>query len=111
MLRLDAGLQDSGHIPSAAHYYIVLQRWVSVQRCIVVPNHCFPPSESGSTWQEDVIGLSVTHPTWARTRPDDDSDKHVGWQFKVHAQTASFGSLICTGARRNLAACATHPGS
>jgi len=31
----------------------------------------------------DVIGLSVVHPTWARSRPDDENDLHCGWQFKV----------------------------
>lgn len=28
---------------------------------------------------EDVIGLSVVHPTWRRTRPD--QDEHSGWTF------------------------------
>lgn len=30
---------------------------------------------------EDTIGLSVTHPTWQRTKPDDPSDEHTGWTF------------------------------
>ena len=30
---------------------------------------------------QDVIGLSVTHPTWQRTRPDDPKDEHTGWTF------------------------------
>lgn len=30
---------------------------------------------------QDVVGLSVTHPTWQRTRPDSESDKHTGWAF------------------------------
>ncbi len=30
---------------------------------------------------EDAIGLSVTHPTWQRTKPDDPSDEHTGWTF------------------------------
>lgn len=30
---------------------------------------------------EDVIGLSVTHPTWQRTKPNDPEDKHAGWTF------------------------------
>ena len=30
---------------------------------------------------QDVIGLSVTHPTWQRTRPDDPKDEHTGWVF------------------------------
>lgn len=28
---------------------------------------------------EDVVGLSVVHPTWKRTRPD--KDEHFGWAF------------------------------
>ena len=30
---------------------------------------------------EDVIGLSATHPTWQRTRPNDPKDEHWGWTF------------------------------
>ena len=30
---------------------------------------------------QDVIGLSVVHPTWQRTRPDDPEDLHNGWTF------------------------------
>lgn len=30
---------------------------------------------------EDAIGVSVTHPTWKRTRPDSPSDQHAGWFF------------------------------
>lgn len=30
---------------------------------------------------QDVIGLSVTHPTWQRSRPDNEADKHTGWAF------------------------------
>jgi hypothetical protein len=29
-----------------------------------------------------MIGHSVTHYTWQRTRPDDESDKHCGWVFR-----------------------------
>ena len=32
----------------------------------IVPNH---------------VGLSVVHPTWQRTRPDDADDEHCGWAF------------------------------
>jgi len=31
---------------------------------------------------EDVIGYSVVHPTWGRTRPDDPNDEHCGWHFR-----------------------------
>ena len=27
---------------------------------------------------QDAIDLSVTHPTWQRTRPDDPNDEHTG---------------------------------
>lgn len=30
---------------------------------------------------EDVIGLSIVHPTWQRTRPEDPEDGHNGWAF------------------------------
>jgi len=30
---------------------------------------------------QNVISISVTHPTWQRTRPDDEEDKHCGWVF------------------------------
>lgn len=29
---------------------------------------------------QDAIGLSVTHSTWQRTKPDTD-DEHCGWAF------------------------------
>lgn len=29
----------------------------------------------------DVIGLSVVHPTFQKTRPDNPDDKHYGWTF------------------------------
>ena len=31
---------------------------------------------------ENAIGLSVAHPTWQRTRPDDPQDEHAGWVFR-----------------------------
>ena len=30
---------------------------------------------------ENVIGMTVVHPTWRRTRPDDENDTHCGWVF------------------------------
>jgi len=30
----------------------------------------------------DAIGHSIVHPTWARTRPDDQDDMHCGWHFR-----------------------------
>lgn len=31
---------------------------------------------------DHVISHSVVHPTWSKTKPDDDEDKHHGWVFK-----------------------------
>jgi len=30
---------------------------------------------------EDVIGMTVVHPTWQRTRPNIEDDTHTGWVF------------------------------
>lgn len=48
-------------------------------RCIV---SCLSACCGGaSQGLQDVIGMSVTHPTWQRTRPDSEDDKHAGWAF------------------------------
>lgn len=49
---------------------------------------------------EDVIGLSVVHPTWQRTRPDQDA--HTGWAFRAPTDPpvsgpTGFGSFDCEG--------------
>jgi glutathionyl-hydroquinone reductase len=31
----------------------------------------------------DHVGVSVTHPSFARTRPEDPDDTHVGWMFRA----------------------------
>jgi putative glutathione S-transferase len=31
---------------------------------------------------EDIISYSQVHPTWNRTKPDDDEDKHTGWVYR-----------------------------
>jgi len=31
---------------------------------------------------QDVIGVSVVHPIFHKTKPDDETDKHEGWTFK-----------------------------
>ncbi|GFR42957.1 hypothetical protein Agub_g3954, partial [Astrephomene gubernaculifera] len=51
---------------------------------------------------EDAIGLSVTHPTWQRTRPDDPRDEHTGWVFRSPgdpplASSTGHGSFGCEG--------------
>eukprot|EP00882_Tetradesmus_deserticola_P020819 GHRQ01022502.1.p1 GENE.GHRQ01022502.1~~GHRQ01022502.1.p1 ORF type:complete len:370 (+),score=125.81 GHRQ01022502.1:119-1228(+) len=49
---------------------------------------------------QDVIGVSVTHPTWQRTRPDSPDDKHTGWAFVSPddpplTSSTSHGSFSC----------------
>ena len=34
---------------------------------------------------DHVIGLSATHPTWQKTRPDDSEDTHWGWTFATES--------------------------
>ncbi|KAG2440210.1 hypothetical protein HXX76_004322 [Chlamydomonas incerta] len=51
---------------------------------------------------EHVIGVSVTHPTFQRTRPNDHEDTHCGWVFAKPtdpplAATNGKGSFPCTG--------------
>ncbi|KAG3076308.1 hypothetical protein PC121_g7798 [Phytophthora cactorum] len=36
---------------------------------------------------DDIIGLSVVHPVFQRTRPDDENDAHCGWAFADPATT------------------------
>ncbi|KAK9823109.1 hypothetical protein WJX72_000330 [[Myrmecia] bisecta] len=67
-------IKPGGRFPPEAnryHLYIAYGcPWAS--RCLAVRN---------MKGLEDVIGLSVTHPTWQRTRPDDPEDTHTGWTF------------------------------
>ena len=51
---------------------------------------------------QDVVGLSVTHPTWQRTRPDDPEDRHSGWAFfrpddPPVSNAEGHGSFPCDG--------------
>lgn len=51
---------------------------------------------------EESIGLSVTHPTWQRTRPDSPDDTHAGWTFASPGDTpftpvSGHGSVDCAG--------------
>lgn len=47
-----------------------------------------------------MVGLSVTHPTWQRTRPDQDG--HTGWAFASPgdpplSSSTGHGSFPCDG--------------
>ena len=59
--------------PEAGRYHLYIQ-WACpwANRCAMVRK---------MKGLENVIGMTVVHPTWARTRPDDEKDTHCGWQF------------------------------
>mmetsp|Transcript_20672 Transcript_20672/g.62294 ORF Transcript_20672/g.62294 Transcript_20672/m.62294 type:complete len:388 (-) Transcript_20672:402-1565(-) len=47
---------------------------------------------------EDAIDVSITHPTWKKTKPDDPEDTHNGWAFadpsdKPFSSPTGFGSF------------------
>ncbi|KAG2483117.1 hypothetical protein HYH03_018007 [Edaphochlamys debaryana] len=51
---------------------------------------------------DHAIGVSVTHPTWQRTRPEDDKDEHTGWAFRAPtdpplSSSTGHGSFGCEG--------------
>lgn len=52
---------------------------------------------------DKVIGVSIVHPTWARSRPNDPDDDHKGWQFKAPgdppvSSATGYGSFECDDA-------------
>ena len=52
---------------------------------------------------DDIISVSIVHPTWTKTRPEDPTDSHCGWQFKSPgdkpvSNTAGFGCFDCDDA-------------
>ena len=42
-----------------------------------------------------AVGVSIVHPTWQRTRPNDPEDMHTGWVFNTGAlpSAGGFGSI------------------
>ena len=46
---------------------------------------------------EKIIGLSVVHPTWQKTKPEDPNDPHNGWTFAtkddIFSSPAGYGSF------------------
>ncbi len=52
---------------------------------------------------DHVISHSVVHPTWGKTKPDDDDDKHYGWVYKKPgdapmSNSLGYGSFDCDDA-------------
>lgn len=51
---------------------------------------------------QESIGVSVVHPTWQKTNPDDPEDDHKGWVFRKPTDpplknTKGYGSIPCDG--------------
>ena len=51
---------------------------------------------------EKVIGVSVVHPTWQKTKPSNLEDGHTGWVFRAEndpslSTSTGYGSFPCTG--------------
>jgi len=62
------------------HLYVSLAcPWA--HRCLMVLSMKGLWSSSSLTETAPVVGVSVVHPTWARTRESDENDLHRGWQF------------------------------
>lgn len=78
--------------PEAGRYHLYVSLacpWAS--RCVAVLH---------MKGLQDVIGLSVTHPTWRPTRPG--QDEHCGWAFAAPedpplASSTGYGSFPCDG--------------
>ena len=64
---------DSEFQPENDRYHLIIS-WACpwAHRCAMVRHM------KGLT---KAIGLSVVHPTWAKTKPDNPNDNHFGWPF------------------------------
>uniref|UniRef100_A0A6B2LAT6 Uncharacterized protein n=1 Tax=Arcella intermedia TaxID=1963864 RepID=A0A6B2LAT6_9EUKA len=51
---------------------------------------------------EGVIGVSIAHPVWGRTKPEDPKDQHIGWFLRGDEEPVQSalgrGSFLCKGA-------------
>eukprot|EP01006_Ploeotia_vitrea_P054628 TRINITY_DN67909_c4_g3_i1.p1 TRINITY_DN67909_c4_g3~~TRINITY_DN67909_c4_g3_i1.p1 ORF type:complete len:366 (-),score=19.28 TRINITY_DN67909_c4_g3_i1:177-1223(-) len=98
------------------------KRTASTYREIIAPGAKFPPANdryhlyisAACPWAnrcsamlflkglDKVVGLSICHPTWQRTRPDDNEDTHTGWVFANPddpplKSVGGHGSFDCSG--------------
>lgn len=51
---------------------------------------------------QEMIGVSIVHPVWQRTKSDDPDDKHAGWVFRNTTDepvvpVSGYGSIACDG--------------
>jgi len=98
-VRTEAGfrnwIEDGGEFAPEAGRYILYISYACpwANRCLAVRN---------LKGLQDTIALSVVHPTWARTRPDNPEDAHTGWQFRAPddppvSSSTGMGSFGCEG--------------
>jgi putative glutathione S-transferase len=86
-------IEEGGEFPPEAGRYTLYICYACpwANRCLAVRN---------LKGLQDAIDLSVTHPTWQRTRPDDPEDEHTGWTFADPSDppfksTTGHGSFPC----------------
>ncbi len=58
---------------------------------------------------ESVVDVAVTHPVWARTRPEDPNDTHAGWQFKQESDAPVANPTGCVRRRARGVPSRCHP--
>ena len=59
--------------PTPGRYHLVVS--------LACPWACRCLTVRGLKGLEAAVGVSIVHPTWQRTRPDDPADTHAGWVF------------------------------
>jgi len=67
--------ENGPHPPEAGRYHLYV--------ALACPWACGVLTALYLKGLEDVISVSIVHPTWRRTRPDDDKDTHAGWWFRT----------------------------
>jgi len=87
--------EDPVFRPAAGRYHLYVSLacpWAN--RCIAVLN---------LKGLQGVFGVTVVHPTWARSRPENPSDTHCGWRFHdsssgtLVSSSSGFGSFLIEG--------------
>lgn len=66
-------LEHSTYKPEAGRYHLYISLacpWANGVYCLLKMKGL-----------EDIIGVSIVHYSWQRTRPDDENDLHTGWVF------------------------------
>lgn len=86
--------ESTSIVPEAGRYHLHV--------ALACPWACGTLSMLNLKGLDDIIGVSVVHPTWQKTK-DDESDKHCGWVFRNTgdpplANTNGYGANDCDDA-------------